>query len=53
VQAHVWCTIASAKGHEDAKKFLADCEREMTSKQKAEAMKLAREMFARIAAKKK
>jgi TPR repeat protein len=53
VQAHAWWNIAGASGDEDAKKNLAIVEKQMTSEQKAEAMKLAREMFARIEAKKK
>ena len=52
VQAHVWWNIAGAKGHEDAKKKLAFIETEMTSDQKAEAMKLARELFAKLPKKK-
>ena len=48
VQAHVWLNIAGAKGHEIAKKNLAIIEKEMTSEQKAEAMKLARELFAKL-----
>ena len=48
VQAHVWLNIAGAKGHEIAKKNLEIAEKEMTSEQKAEAMKLARELFAKL-----
>ena len=48
VQAHVWWNIAGANGNEDAKKNLANVEKEMTSEQKAEAMKLARELFAKL-----
>jgi len=53
VQAHAWLNIAGASGHEDGKNRRALAEKEMTSQQRAEAMKLAREMFARIEAKKK
>ena len=53
VQAHVWWNISGASGDEEAKKNLAIVEKEMNSEQKAEAMKLAREMFARIEAKMK
>ena len=48
VQAHVWWNIAGAKGDEDAKKYLAIVAKEMTSEQKAEAMKMARELFAKL-----
>ena len=48
VQAHVWYNIAGANGEENAKKFLPNVEKEMTSEQKAEAMKLARELFAKL-----
>jgi hypothetical protein len=49
VQAHVWFNIAgAADGYENAKKNLAIIEKEMTSEQKAEAMKLARELFAKL-----
>ena len=48
VQAHVWFNIAGANSHEDAKKLLAIVEKDMTPDQKTEAMKLAREMFARL-----
>jgi TPR repeat protein len=48
VQAHVWFNIAGANGKEDAKKNLAIIEKEMTQDQKAEAMKLARELFAKL-----
>ena len=52
VQAHVWWNIAGANGHENAKKNLAIIEKEMTSEQKAEAMALARELFAKLPPKK-
>ena len=48
VQAHVWYNIAAAKGHENSKKMLAIIRPSMTSDQKAEAMKLARELFAKL-----
>ena len=48
VQAHVWWNIAGANGQEVAKKNLVIVEKEMTSEQKAEAMKLARELFAKL-----
>lgn len=48
VQAHVWYNIAGAKGHENSKKMLAIIRPSMTSEQKAEAMKLARELFAKL-----
>ena len=48
VQAHAWCNIAGAKGHEPAKRGLAIIEEEMTDFQREKAMKLAREMFARL-----
>ena len=48
VQAYAWWNIAGAKGDEFAKKYLAIAEKQMTPEQKAEAMKLAREMVARL-----
>ena len=48
VQAHAWWNIAGSQGFEDAKKGLVSLEKEMTPDQKAEAMKLPREMFARL-----
>jgi TPR repeat protein len=53
VQAHAWWNIAGAKGYENAKKYLAVVEKEMTDSQREKATDLAREMFARIEAKKK
>ena len=47
-QAHAWWTIAGANGIEDAKKNLVSIKKEMTAEEKAEAMKLARELFARL-----
>jgi TPR repeat protein len=52
VQAHVWWNIAGAAGNEGVKKHLATLEKEMTSDQKAEATKLARELFAKLPKKK-
>jgi uncharacterized protein len=49
VQAHVWLNIAAANGGgESSKTQLEDVEKEMTYEQKAEAMKLARELFAKL-----
>lgn len=48
VQAHVWLNIAGAQAHEDAKKYLAIAEEEMTPEQKAEAMKLAKELWQKL-----
>lgn len=48
VQAHVWWNIAGAAGNEGVKKHLSTLEKEMTSDQKAEATKLARELFAKL-----
>ena len=45
VQAHAWFTVARANGYEDAQKALARNEKGMTSKQKTEAAKLARELL--------
>ncbi len=44
----MWWNIAGAKGNEDAKKNLAIIEKQMSSEQKAEATKLARELFERL-----
>jgi TPR repeat protein len=52
VQAHVWWNIAGANGHEDAKKNLAVVEKKMNPEQKAEAEKLAREIWEKIEARK-
>jgi TPR repeat protein len=52
VQAHVWMNIAGAAGDEDAKRNLEILEEQMTLDQKAEAMKLARELFAKLPKKK-
>ena len=48
VQAHVWINISAAKGNELAQKKMPILEEQMTSEQKAEAMKLARELFAKL-----
>ena len=48
VQAHVWWNIAGVKGEEADKKNLVMVEQLMTPDQKAEAMKLARELFEKL-----
>ena len=48
VQAHVWINISAAKGNELAQKKMPILEEQMTSEQKAEAMKMARELFAKL-----
>lgn len=48
VQAHVWWNIAGVQGLKEAKVSLAMVEKQMTAEQKAEAMKLAREQFAKL-----
>ena len=53
VHAHAWTNNASANGDESAKKNLGILEEKMTPEQKAEATKLAREIFEWIQAKKK
>ena len=53
VQAHAWYNNASANGRELSKEHLSGVEKLMTPEQKAEAMKLAREILERIEAKKK
>jgi TPR repeat protein len=52
VQAHAWFNIANAAGEQDAMKNLAWVEKEMTPEQVAKAMKLARELFAKLPKKK-
>jgi hypothetical protein len=47
-QARTCWNIAETNGNEDAKKNLVSLEKEMTADQKAEAMKLERELFARL-----
>jgi len=48
VQAHAWWNIAGSQGFKEAKKNLVSLEKEMTADQKAEAMKIARELFEKI-----
>ena len=48
VQAHVWYNIAGANGNGYAQGRLTNVENDLTSDQKAEAMKLARELFAKL-----
>ena len=57
VQAHVWWNLSGTcvwwnilnkRGDEHAREDLAILEKQMTSEQKAEAMKLARELFAKL-----
>ncbi len=48
VQAHAWINISAANGLELAKKMMPIYEKEMTPEQKAEAMKLARELFEKM-----
>lgn len=48
VQAHVWINLAGANGDESARVHLLDIESKMTFAQKAEAMKLAREMWGKM-----
>ena len=43
VEAHKWFSLASAEGDEDAKQNLSMAERQMTTKQIAEAQQLAQE----------
>ena len=52
VQAHIWFNVAGAAGDEEARKQLRLLEKEMTPEQKAEATKLARELFERLPRKK-
>jgi TPR repeat protein len=52
VQAHMWLNIAGANGNRYANSNLLIVGSEMTRDQKAEAMKLARELFAKIKANK-
>ena len=53
VQAHVWINLAAASGEVASRMYLMNLEQEMTPEQKAEAMKLAREKWAELEAKKK
>ena len=48
VQAQVWYNIAGRISEEFAKKYKAEVFEKMTSEQKAEAMKLASELFAKL-----
>ena len=48
VQAHVWFNVAGANGNVKAKENLAIIEQQMTDPQKAKAMDLARELFAKL-----
>ncbi len=52
VQAHMWYNIAVASGSAFADEKLTSLEKEMTPERIAEAMKLARELFAKIPKKK-
>jgi TPR repeat protein len=52
VQAHMWLNIAGANGNRYANSNLLAVASEMTRDQKAEAMKLARELFAKLPKKK-
>ena len=52
VQAHVWLNIAGANGNQSAKRYLMSVESGMAPDQKAEAMKLARKLFAKLPKKK-
>jgi TPR repeat protein len=52
VQAHVWLHIAGANGNQSAKRYLISVESGMAPDQIAEAMKLARELFAKLPKKK-
>ena len=48
VLAHVWFNITGANGDERSRKNLVIVEKEMSSDQKAEAIKLARELFEKL-----
>jgi hypothetical protein len=48
VLAHAWWNLAGANGFQNAKSFLIILERNMTTEQKADAMKIARELFQRF-----
>ena len=47
VQAHMWFNLSGAKGTEEAKLKLETLEKQMSAEQKAEAMKLARDRWAK------
>ena len=51
VSAHAWFSIAAAQKIEHAQTNMEDMEKIMTPDQKAEAMKLARELFEKMAKK--
>ena len=53
VSAHAWANNASANGNERGKIIIGMMESMLTPEQKAEAARLAREIFERIEAKKK
>ncbi len=48
MKAHAWFNIAGANGNENGKKGREAIEKQMTADQRAEAMKLARELFEKI-----
>ena len=48
VQAHAWFNLAAIRGDAEAKRNLKKIEKQMTPEQQAEAMKLARELFAKL-----
>ena len=47
VQAHMWFNLSGAKGTEEAKLKLETLEKQMSAEQIAEAMKLARDRWAK------
>ena len=46
-QAHMWLNLSGANGHDKAKLKLDTLEKQMSAEQKAEAMKLARDRWAK------
>jgi len=48
IYAHVWWNLAAASGHQEAKSRLDYLEQNMSTQSMAEAMKLARELFAKL-----
>ena len=48
IYAHVWWNLAAASGHQEAKSRLDYLETRMSTQSMAEAMKLARELFAKL-----
>jgi uncharacterized protein len=48
IYAHVWWNLAAASGHQEAKSRLDFLETSMSTHSMAEAMKLARELFAKL-----